>query len=552
MKRRTNFLELSETHFLYKEVKCILTQDMICRRERKWPLIKHNKFYSNGLEIPFKPKCITEANNFIGLQEILTKWKGKIVLAGGSVLLPKLHYLQKDVDIFFYGITETEATDILLDCIEIIVRRNVEHYYDPNKRGLFSEFNVRIEKKEKVVNVIIDNYEVFQFILRIYPTRDSIIGSFDIPLSMALYDGDDIYVTPLAHFCMNNEMIIVDLSRRSTTFEYRLAKYQRRFRYHLYLPGLDINKMIAENNNNNSKNLQLLQKFLRDNEIIMHSHEEIKVHSGKSRLGNIAKIDLVNNRTTSPRVQLDLDKEVDESLIKRYSDYEHSVIFSECIPKANGTMLRCNNLENLIQYVDVILTRQDSIEELTFYIEDLIKRFKFLIKCPVIEYKNCPNGEHYYPESNIARIKSYGDSLPLRKKFLNEEIDHNELREILDQKCRERHQKAISMSKGIKWNTFTPGQQWTSSYNPIVEDVRKWYSFYNGYTIGIPKQVENILRLGRLDHNCVFSMLNKDVFRKILRYLVEFYADSSEIPNMKDSFNNDIVVSSNGKRILSL
>jgi hypothetical protein len=67
----------------------------------------------------------------------------------------------------------------------------------------------------------------------------SIIGGFDLSVCMIAFDGDNIYGTPLGAWSNKHVSIIIDTKRRSTSFEYRLKKYQR-IGFKLIFPGLPI------------------------------------------------------------------------------------------------------------------------------------------------------------------------------------------------------------------------------------------------------------------------------------------------------------------------
>tara|TARA_R110001632_G_scaffold118753_1_gene231225 strand:+ start:3175 stop:4776 length:1602 start_codon:yes stop_codon:yes gene_type:complete len=521
-----------------QKVRAVLTADMIYRRDKSWPLIK-------TLPENFYTEC-GKNKGFHGLSKILKKYKGKIVLAGGAVLEKNLKYSIQDVDIFFYGISNEEATKILLDCVEIIIRENVttkDHNYTNSN-------NIKIEKKHKVVNVVVYGTKIFQFILRIYPTLDSIIGSFDIPLSMVAYDGEFIYTTPLSDFCFENQRLVVDLSRRSTTFEYRLSKYSYRFKYEICMPGLDKEKYMKDPNDT-TKSMELLRKFMRENNLKIKGNINWIASKG-DELGNKVKFQVDFFRYNdndldyylNARRQIDL-KNVEDDELKRYSDYEKNVIYPELIPKANGTLLKCNNLENLI---DCVWLNFDS-NEIEDKIDEIMIKFKSIIEEPVLPYEIQFHGDGYYPDSNIKRIKDYGDSIKLHQDNI---LDLDSIKDVIIKNCEERHKEALKMYKGITWNTFTPGQQWTSSYNPIVEDVRNWYPHYNGFTIGIPLKIENVLRFGRLDKKSILSTLSKDVFRIILRLLVELYANIWEIKKINESFCEDVEISTGGEVIMKL
>jgi len=74
-----------------------------------------------------------------------------------------------------------------------------------------------------------------QFIHRSYPNKASVIGGFDIGVCMGFYDGIDFYATPFGAWSIATQTIILDVSRRSTSFEHRIAKYVRRYECQLVI-----------------------------------------------------------------------------------------------------------------------------------------------------------------------------------------------------------------------------------------------------------------------------------------------------------------------------
>jgi hypothetical protein len=78
---------------------------------------------------------------------------------------------------------------------------------------------------------------MYQFIHRIYPDISSIIGGFDLSASAIAYNEKEIYTTPLGCWSLINKAIIIDMGRRSTSYEHRLKKYNR-YGFRLIFPGL--------------------------------------------------------------------------------------------------------------------------------------------------------------------------------------------------------------------------------------------------------------------------------------------------------------------------
>lgn len=242
--------ENNNISFSRKSIRKILTSDWISRKERNWKLIpyadfekfthvddydsddeettnsvflseyvghkKSNKKYTADIKILFE--------EFKLLDVILTKFKGKIALCGGSLVRLLMGKLKSDgygssnidVDLFFYNTNQQEATQILEDCMIMMANKQCDS---------FEEVQFTVEHREHVVNFITISKKkiiTYQFVLRIYPTLSSIIGGFDLGPSMLAYGSCDgikdnmIYATELGAWSIVNKIIIVDTTRRST------------------------------------------------------------------------------------------------------------------------------------------------------------------------------------------------------------------------------------------------------------------------------------------------------------------------------------------------
>lgn len=67
-----------------------------------------------------------------------------------------------------------------------------------------------------------------QIILRLYSSPTEILMGFDVDSCSCGFDGKDVYMTPRCHQAITRQMNTVDMSRRSPTYELRLAKYALR------------------------------------------------------------------------------------------------------------------------------------------------------------------------------------------------------------------------------------------------------------------------------------------------------------------------------------
>lgn len=264
---RASYVELYTNDKFREKTRRVMNDDFLYRKAKRWPLdvyhynekrivthsgrvINHLVDYSTRDEKE-RPKCedfetLVDNTPLEIINLLLQRFPNNLALCGGSVLdiVTRIYYHVKDFDFFFCDCSKERAAEILEECYAIIA-----DFY-----GL--ELGGQIERSLKFTNIVVKSTEkmsspydseiIFQFIHRIYPTFDSILGGFDIPLSMIGYNGRDIFMTPLCSFCFEHEIVLADLGRRSPSFESRLEKYSRKAsrdwsnitNYKIYFPGL--------------------------------------------------------------------------------------------------------------------------------------------------------------------------------------------------------------------------------------------------------------------------------------------------------------------------
>jgi len=89
------------------------------------------------------------------------------------------------------------------------------------------------------------NFFEFQIVLRIYSNISEILHGFDLGSSAVGYDGTHIYFTTLSQYSYANSVNILDVTRRSTTYEQRLSKYVYRG-FDVVLPHMNTSKIGEE------------------------------------------------------------------------------------------------------------------------------------------------------------------------------------------------------------------------------------------------------------------------------------------------------------------
>lgn len=194
---------------------------------------------------------------FPGVKQLLLHFYGRIVAAGGAVFrcFNSLDVEGGDIDLFFIDpdaesdtISDAEksqrATALLEDAVAFLTNSwmndpdfNYSDNVDPEPRNVRY---VLVTRNEFVTTVHLIHFREetikIQFIHRLYPNVGSILGGFDLTPCMVAYDGYRILTIEIGAWSVFGALLIVDISRRSTSFEHRLHKYGKFC--HLIFPGL--------------------------------------------------------------------------------------------------------------------------------------------------------------------------------------------------------------------------------------------------------------------------------------------------------------------------
>ncbi|KAI9060760.1 ankyrin [Trametes sanguinea] len=184
----------------------------------------------------------------------LTDWSN-VVVAGGSIQacltpLPESAKTSKramrkyfhntafptsDVDVFLYGLTPEQA-EAKMQTIYEAVRDSVP-------------WDVTCVRTKHTVSIHSQYpYRSVQIVLRLYSSPAEILAGFDVDAPCCLYDGERVWANPRAIVAMMRQCNTVDMSRRSPSYEVRLAKYSARG-FEIHVPNLrreDVDPTIFE------------------------------------------------------------------------------------------------------------------------------------------------------------------------------------------------------------------------------------------------------------------------------------------------------------------
>jgi hypothetical protein len=144
-------------------------------------------------------------------------------IAGGSIMncLRGSKNGKSDIDIFVYGLDETEATARLEQVLADVSKKRRE--LDVNAH------NVVVHSKHAVTLVGYSAFPPVQFILRAYRSATEILLGFDVD-SCCVGMGSDMKPRANARGwrALVTGLNAIDLTRRSPSYEYRLGKYSKR------------------------------------------------------------------------------------------------------------------------------------------------------------------------------------------------------------------------------------------------------------------------------------------------------------------------------------
>ena len=85
-------------------------------------------------------------------------------------------------------------------------------------------------------------YRSVQIVLRLYSSPAEVLAGFDIDAPCCAYDGNRVWASPRAIISMMRQSNTVDVTRRSPSYEVRLAKYSSRG-FEVHIPSLKRNEI---------------------------------------------------------------------------------------------------------------------------------------------------------------------------------------------------------------------------------------------------------------------------------------------------------------------
>jgi ankyrin repeat protein len=138
-------------------------------------------------------------------------------------------YAGSDVDLFLYGLTEQQAKDKLVEIYEAVCRAN--------------PFEVVAFRSAHAITLVSQYpFRHIQIVLRIYSSPYEVLAGFDVDACTVGFDGTNVYCDVRSHHALVTNYNTIDFTRRSPSYEMRLAKYGMRG-FSVLVPGLDRDKV---------------------------------------------------------------------------------------------------------------------------------------------------------------------------------------------------------------------------------------------------------------------------------------------------------------------
>tara|TARA_R110002072_G_scaffold45565_1_gene126640 strand:+ start:47279 stop:48448 length:1170 start_codon:yes stop_codon:yes gene_type:complete len=187
--------------------------------------------------IKYRDKVIERTKTtYKALGAILKKFKGKIILAGGSL---SEQFSPKDVDLYFINCCKKERLEIIKQCEDIIRQEHPDlDEFELEEVGILH--NIKIQDRGLHPSELGPgrSYKIiYQFINKEYFSISDVLRGFDFFASQIAYDGETIWATEQGAWAYMNNILIIDISRVSQNFGHRLMRYSNKL-FQIVIPGI--------------------------------------------------------------------------------------------------------------------------------------------------------------------------------------------------------------------------------------------------------------------------------------------------------------------------
>lgn len=185
-------------------------------------LTKERRLGKEGYSVVSQEQYIKNWNEYTKGMLNGLDWNN-LFAAGGAVLQNLVTdndrgYQGTDIDLFLYDLSDEEANNKVRHIYQVIKQ---------NTKAVGEEVTV-IRTKNAITFINAYPYRHIQIVLRLYKSPAEVLIGFDIDACCVGFDGSTAWVLPRARRAINKGYNLVDMSRRSLTYEIRLFKYSKR------------------------------------------------------------------------------------------------------------------------------------------------------------------------------------------------------------------------------------------------------------------------------------------------------------------------------------
>ncbi|KAJ3321846.1 hypothetical protein HDV06_003848 [Boothiomyces sp. JEL0866] len=311
---------------------------------------------------------------------------GGIVLAALQPFDPNLDlneqliekgYYNSDIDIFVFGFDDvgcaTERVRKLCKDIEEKAGEKILFIRNRNCVTILREYPHR----------------QIQVIFRLYKSPSEVLISFDIDCCCVGYDGKDVYGIPRFFASVSYQRNVVDVTRRSPCYEYRLYKYSKRG-FGVLIPGITLKHDVLENMYNREREaiLKGLPRL-----VALSKGSATRLYSRYDGLFSLADFSKITKEFATLEIQGQIDltpaNAKTRQLESKYIGYHEYIKF------AKGEPFLCKEeQENTNRFPDIRTTELIDIDRYTESNSTVFSNY-MVVKIP------------YSPNWSLDRIKKF-------------------------------------------------------------------------------------------------------------------------------------------------
>ena len=440
-------------------------------------------------------------SNFPYMKDIFAMADNVVVAGGALVPIARHEAARTDVDIFFVDSSKEQVDRTVTEIWDNLSTKHRKAggqcCWTRNQMVVTMYFS-RYGVHEDIPNLVSKGI-AYQFITsRCYESMLHVIGGFDIGVCMIATDGKKFVTNPFGAFSLTSRAILVDISRRSTSFGHRIDKYVRRYHCFVVMTNGSITEISEQFTNN--------------------------VFVGVKRGGQ--KIDICEDFSLVATVKV--RKHDRFAKLDKLSFYSRNMFWATNdydSGDTSGRIAEANALMASTGKIDAIMWAGKG---------DINGEPKILHKMPRWYVRSVDQDDqyrHYHSDYIYAPLLAkwlnadeYEDYVADKHKTYHGAIvtDHSRIPSF-ERRVRLGIEEAQERAfKGTKWIVQDPGTQHTSTINPILTTARQFYhpGMCRALIIGIPDEVYLDFRCSWQKNYGCFSvgLFPRDILKLLMKY----------------------------------